>query len=408
MKPTIIVNKSGGPLYGYGAENKISPVSSMCEIMGLLEYLATRDDIDVVYFGQVYGDVPEDIAVVEPLLDDLNDMSTGEKQRKHWEWDVLLMENTLKTLKYGPPIALLQVAGYSPTWATIDNAKGAQPQSVGVRHIGPALNMCQSLGLPRLIINNDPRTYPKDQEMSFGWDWTRPRALLDQWDDERSMVVGGYKYRRNSVYAACESYHNFDLNGKNTDEQPCVIMSHAHISDGIKGGHGDAWDMVLEGNDYPVIGRGWPKGGRYQDVTRDNNINAIASTVMCSPVVAHTPGFLTGKPHRLIQYGCIPILFGDGEHPHTYDREGVYCNLATECRIRKPGDLKKIVDKLEHDAPYREYLRTHWRKVCEPQWYKLNEMIENLVGAFHVGGVDEVRNFTSTDLWFSYFGGYGK
>lgn len=398
----IIVCKGGSAFTARTFAARASFVGEQGETEGLLRHLVQRGDLRVIYFGKWRGDRIDGVEVLEPHVDGLDDLSGGDMQRERFKLDVEAMRALLGPNK---PIGLLNVAGYSPTMSHINNPNHATVQAASVRYQAPMLNMLEALKLPRLVINNDPRTYPKDQEMSLMLKYARPRSLLDQWNNECEQVVGRKKYRRRSVWARCESWGYIEPR-ENTGAYPVGCVAHAHIGTGIKTGSAEAWDIVL-GGELPesmvIYGAGWDKHPLYDPELMPGpitpaQVSDVLSQCVCCPVVSHTPGFYTGKPYVLVANGCIPILFGDGAHKYTYDPYGHMMPLRTYDRIVQPGDLKLIVDSLWDNEVRRDTLLRHWRKVLEPDFTKLDKMLGCLIE--HGTEVVDAR------WWFEEFGGY--
>jgi hypothetical protein len=301
-------------------------------------------------------------------------------------------------------IGFINVAGYAPTFSHVDNPRGAAVQAAAVRYTAPMHNALNVLRIPRIVINNDPRTYPRDQEMSYGWDYSRPAALLDQRNGMTVGVVGGKKYVKHSVHGYCESWgHVPELS--NSLDIAATAIAHAHLDDGIRSGDPSAWDIVLGGGlpeGFRVIGRGWDHYHAYDPVlmpgpVRSTEVGPILAQAMCCPVVSHSPGFYTGKPYVCIANGCIPLLFGDGRHTHTYDPRGDLVPLTHHTRIRVKGDLKRISETFFSDREWYWETLKQFRQIFVPRWDKLDQLVDDLVA-----GVD-----WQTDRgWRERYGGY--
>jgi hypothetical protein len=281
---------------------------------------------------------------------------------------------------------MVSTAGYSPTFSWIGNPKASQLQAVAIRYQAPMLNALERFKLPRIVINNDPRTYPKDQEMSYGWKYARPQALLDQCDDVSMRVVGGKTYRRVCLHARSESWA-YHIPTENTDEVLCTAVHHAHIKDGCKTGSSQAWDAILKGTTFPVYGKGWEKYEGYDPQRMPGCITPAEvreklRISTCAPVVSNTPGFYTGKPYVLMSCGCIPILFGS-RHSHTYDPKQLFLPFDSPWRVKRYGDMQKILERVHCE---REELRAHWREVLQPDWKVLDEVVDKLLAGKFVDG----------------------
>lgn len=398
MKPAILVTKSGSAFYTRRAASRASNVGEQGETEGTLRHLLERDDVRVVYFGAYRGEALDGLTVVEPDIEGHDEWTTFARQKEGFENDVAALE------PHGPFVGYLCVAGYSPTMSMIDNPKASTVQAQSVRYQAPMLNVLERFGLPRLVVNNDPRTYPKDQEMSLGWDRARPEALLDQCDDVKQVVVGGRSYTRRSVWARPESWA-YHIRRENTDELPCVVIAHAHIGDGCKmRDRGYSWSNVLgfpRPDGLRVYGRGWEHYPGYDPEVmpgpvKPNEVMDILRTATCCPCVSAGPKFYTGKVYVCEAQGCVPLLYGDGADPFTWDPEGVIEPLDSPWRVVKPGDLLARVNLLRRSRADREERREFWREACRPRWDVLDRLVDDLLAG---------RDRTSPS-WFRDYGGY--
>ena len=386
-KGTILVHKSGSLFRTRGAM-RANTKGENGETEGLVRRLCSAyPDVDVVYWGLTQGDLP--CPVIRPHIDGIKETSTGDEQRAGFALDVADLQH------YQPILAFIETAGYTPTMSLIDNPRGANVLQANVRYVAPKLNVIQSFKLPRIVVNNDPRTYPKDQEMSYGWDYCRPAALLDQYNGpSKTQVVGGQRYVRRAVYARNESWA-YHIRGDNTNEFPIVCVAHAHIEDGTGNGSRTAWDALFSSMEFYVYGRGWPTGQRFLGELAADQVNSVLRQCICCPVVAHTPDFYTGKPFVLEAQGCIPLLFGSGAHSHTWDKQGIYLPLDDPWRIKTRDSLPRLVDRLATDDGVRAEQRERWREICQPDWTVLDRLVEDL-------GRLEPRS----SAWTERYGGY--
>lgn len=299
---TIIVHKYGMKFYSRDCTR--SAIGEQGETEGILRHLVGAGH-DVLYFGKHEGDVPG-VAFLDPHLDGLDDLSTAAHQDKLWKMD------TEMVAAYSPTVAL-QVNGMAPTFSWIDNPRGARLQSFAVRMCGPWLNILQSLKLNRICVNNDPRSYPRDQEMSYGWDYVRPSCVLDQCEATKKMTVGGRDYLRVSDYAKCESFGWLPPR-ENKKTRDIVIVAHSHFDDSL--GSDATWpdlDRLLRETDCVVYGKGWEGSAwwhahpdKFLGPVRPLEVLDIVNEAKASYVCDHTPGFKTGKPYVLTSQGCVP------------------------------------------------------------------------------------------------------
>lgn len=389
---SIIVTKSGSVFRTRDAASTASAVGENGETEGILRHLAADKRLRVIYFGKWRGGEIPGVTVVEADTNGLSELSTGDEQRTCFDNDVQ------RLLPYAPFIGLINVSGLPPTFSHIDNPNGAFVQSAAVHYTAPMLNVLQHFKLKRCVVNNDPRSYPRDQEMSMGWPHCRPVALLDQCNTTRVTTIGGRSHRRVSVYARCESWGYLPKCEMGHSRRPALCIAHAHIADGIKKGSEDAWDVVLDGTIFPVYGRGWQKTRHYDDSRWMREVPATdvaehLATAKTCPIVAHTPGFYTGKPYVCLASGCLPLLFGRGEHTHTWDMDERYIShLHERLRFSKKGELQYLISEIDRSEELRRELLEEWTRIAVPDWSKLDSLIDKLIA--------------DTEMPANEFGGY--
>jgi hypothetical protein len=305
---TIVVSKYGMKFYTRDCTK--NAIGEQGETEGVLRHLVDAGH-RVLYFGKHDGEL-EGVTFLEPHLTDLDDMSTAAHQEALWKLDTEMVGD------HKPDLAL-QINGMAPTFSWIDNPRGARLQSFAVRMCGPWLNVLQSLKLNRMCINNDPRSYPRDQEMSYGWDYVRPSVLLDQCSAQKKMTVGGKDYLRVSHYAKAESF-GWLPHRPNQKKRDVVIVAHSHFDDGL--GSAATWpdlERLLVETDCTVYGKGWD-GTEWQRRHPDKFLGPvkplevldIVNEAKASYVCDHTPGFKTGKPYVLTSQGCVPCWSYNG------------------------------------------------------------------------------------------------
>jgi hypothetical protein len=399
-KPIVLVSKTGSVFYTRLEAASNSASGEQGETEGLMRHLAERNDIRVIYVGQYRGETLEGVEVFQPNVSGLNEYTTGEEQRRRFDED---WERFEPMIRGDEVLGMICVAGYSPTWSYIDNPHYANIYATGIRYSAPILEIIGRTKAPRILVNNDPRTYPKDQEMSTGWPWLIPCAVLDQVEADTTQVVGGVKYRRKSVWARPESWAHH-LRRENTDEYATVCIAHAHIADGCKlKGRDAAWHNVL-GDPRPpglvVYGKGWEHYSGYDPSwmlgpIKPNQVMDLLNMCVSCPAVALDKEFYTGKVYVCEAQGCIPLLYGDS-CPFTWDPYGALLPLDSEWRIRRPGDYRRIVQSLIDDTDLRQQMRDHWHRACQPQWGTLDCLIDDLLRDVDI----------HSSYWWSSYGGY--
>lgn len=395
---TIIVTKYGSVFRTRADLKGASASGEQGETEGIIRHLAARGDCQVVYFGQYRGEklchevVNSDLSPmkevgVDPLL------VTGEMQEAGWDAD----ERAVRDVAGGEVVGMICVNGYAPTFSHVDNPRGATVQCAALNYCAPVLALLERLKIPRICVNNDPRTYPRDQEMSYWWEWARPRALLDQCDNAQRQVVGGRPYRRVSVHARVESWAHLPEGHATWDVRTGhgpKVVAHAHIQTGIRNGCVETWRTVLNGAPpcTNVYGAGWehfpdrPQGVMFMEQLKPAEVPEVMRTQLCMPVVSHTEGFYTGKPYLLVSQGCVPLLAGVGSR--MYDPKGLLRPCDSPYRVRQTGDYARIYDELRYDRGLWEQMIHEWREACAPDWSALDRLVDRLLDGTFVEGED--------------------
>ena len=404
MKRTVVVSKVGGVFYTRALATKNSKVGEQGETEGIVKHLLKRDDIQVVFFGQWRGDIPANMIYVEAFIDGLNEMSTGAYQKECWAYDVA------RLAPYEPKFAI-QIAGYASCNSTLNNPVGAAVQAAGVRYNGPVINILEKLKLPRIVINNDPRSYPRESEMAWGWDYVRPRAILSQRTRTWPRRMRALTFECREVYAGAENWcEHIRLHQDKTI--PCTVVSHAHIGDGCRfKERNTAWQTILspqkdvedlKSYSMRVYGQGWKYFSGYDPELmpgpiRPNEVMSILAQSKVCPVVAAGDNFYTSKLRTCLAQGCLPLFYGKGE-PFTFDPFEKYVSLNNTAglRITEPGDLLRLVRYWDREEQNRiEWVEELWR-VSAPDWSMLDKCVNDML---------EDRDM-NTEEWWQTYGGY--
>jgi len=401
-KRSIIIAKVGSVFKTRALAAKSSKVGEQGETEGIINHLLERNDIQLIYFGMWYGDVPKNLILIEPFIEGLDENSAGKYQKECWAYD------TSRVIDY-EPIAFINIAGYAATNATIDNLVGAGLQAAGIRYVGPALNIMQSCKLPRIVINNDPRSYPRESEMVWGWEYVMPAALLSQRTLDWTRMMRLKKIAVREVYAGAENWCEH-IRLPSTNEIPCTIVAHAHIKDGCRFKARDnafskiltPWEDVenLHNLGLRIYGKGWEHFSRYDErlmpgVIRPNEVMEVLAKSMMCPAVAAGNGFYTGKLRTCLAQRCLPLFYGRGE-PHTFDPLEKYLPLNSPLRINKPGDLLRVVNLVCNKDTRREEVIDEIWEASTPNWSLLDDCIDDLLKGRDI----------KSEGWWQRYGGY--
>jgi hypothetical protein len=381
----------------------------MGEIEGLLRHLVETDRWDVVYFGRWDGPSLDGVHVIEPYVKGFDEFTTQRMQERGFARD----EAALEALPFWNPLCMLEFTGMPTSTGFINNPEGSRPAAMSVRYVAPMLHVLERYKIPRFLINNDIRSYPRNQEMSWGFEWTRPLALLDQTACDKRVTVGGKQFLRRSVLSQTESWTWTPKVKDVIKDVPACIIAHCYMHSKFHGRDNrvSAFDTILSptedavelmNRDVKIYGRDWEHYHRY-DALRPmfagcvllSECAAAMAASVCCPCVAPGPRFVTNKIHFLTSQNCVPLLFGDGEHTLTYDALEQYLSLESDWRVARPGDFKRRVNELEDPIRYSDEL-AYWKSVTRPNFELVDAMLDRLVH------YDDPRS----DTWFDAFGGY--
>ena len=378
-----------------------NPVGEQGETEGVIRHLIAQGH-EVIYFGKSYG--LEDLVshVITPTGfkgTHLADTLTAEEQYAAGDLDY---EN-LKAVGADECDAWIHVLGYSATSSLINNRSGATVQNASINYIGPVILAAKNLGIPIIAVNNDPRTYLKTQEFANQYPECLPIALLDQSEHVKVRTIGRTSVVQKATYARCESW-GYLPQLENLATTPCTVIAHAHIKDGCKkAGRADAWEAVLGGNAFDelpgmrVYGNGWQHfpgytPERFPGVVKGGDVGPLLACCLASPCVAADVGFYTGKPYVLNASGVIPLMFGDGTNPFTWDPDERLVPFDHPTRVVNPGDLARAVDYAEK---HYDELHETFREKLVPDFTMLDNCLDDLP-----------KLSTDPDWFWELYGGY--
>jgi len=402
MKPTVLITKIGSVYRTRALAEKSSKVGEQGETEGIINHLRKRDDINLVYFGQYRGEAPAGLTVINSYIEDLDDLSTHAQQQRCWDYDI-------KNVAPYKPKFFIHIAGYASTMSVIKNPNAAAVQAAGIRYVAPSLNILQAFKLPRIVINNDPRSYPREGEMTCMWDWVRPRALLSQRAADWSRIIYGRKYEVREVYAGAENWCEY-IREEPINDIPCGCIAHAHIKDGCKqrgrdiafanifNPKSDMEDLIKSG--FKVYGKGWEHFSEYDPSymfppIRPNEVGKFLARIKTCPAVAAGDNFYTGKLRTCLAQDCLPLFYGQGE-PFTFDSLGKYIQIPHALRIAGPGDLLRVVRYFDgHEEARSASIKSLWEQ-SKPDFTLLDDCIADVLNG---------RDMT-TESWWQQYGGY--
>lgn len=329
--PTFFVMRTGSPFFTVGQN---SPIGER-DTLGIWKWARDRGG---VFVGVVRGDEHEHEHVHRINVNGWDELISSKTVIS--QLDPVARE--LETLK---PCCAVVVEGAPATWSWPDNKNFAMVRAFSVRYTLPTLYLLHKLGIPRISIITDPKVYPRELEMATCWPGIRPAACLSQEDTTFPKRCQDEQYRVHAKYAACEHWCTItDERVQNTRRGPSVrTCAHSHFNDGrLARGRELLWQLVLNEfidlptRDLKVLGRGWdrwPSEHFVGTVKTHDEVMRFLAEGMCGPMIPQKAGFNTTKPRLHALAGNVPLLWGRGVHPMTYDRDCRLYETAHECRI---------------------------------------------------------------------------
>lgn len=317
----------------YADNHKASPVAGNQDALGVLRYLKDSQH-EVCVFGMAQGDFGCPVFNVNMSgLDDLDDPPLF-----HERADAAIAE-----LAAWKPDVCLNVAGAAPTISDPANEWGVRCQMWATRTVMPCLKACHVLDLPRHVIINDPRNYPKDHEMHY-WPRAVPASLLSQRPSEFTRIVRGRKQRLVEVDASAENWWSYGtpyLEPYAVAQVPAIIvLAHSHINDKRVNGNGrrgTTWEAVLNSctEDFAIYGSGWEETGwadKHRGLLKHDEVQDKLRHYSSGPMIPIESNFNTGKLREYVLAGCTPRPVVS--ESHTYDLRTKYVPLDHPSRIK--------------------------------------------------------------------------
>lgn len=330
----------------YADNHKASPVAGNQDALGVLRYLKDSQH-EVCVFGMAQGDFGCPVFNVNMSgLDDLDDPPLF-----HERADAAIAE-----LAAWKPDVCLNVAGAAPTISDPANEWGVRCQMWATRTVMPCLKACHVLDLPRHVVINDPRNYPKDHEVHY-WPRAVPASLLSQRPSEFTRIVRGRKQCLIEVDASAENWWSYGMPYlENAGTKTPIILAHSHFDDKRVNGNGkreSVWDDVIDNHDGPlaIYGKGW-ETTRFKcyhcGLLKHDEVQQYLAHHECGPMIPIESNFNTGKLREYVLAGCTPRPVVSPSH--TYDAREKYVPLDHPTRVHSHRAWSSWGDKewVEH------------------------------------------------------------
>lgn len=310
-------------------------------------------------------------------------------------------DKALARIEAWKPDVILEIAGAAPTMSTLDNHKGNRVFEFSVRYYGMALYMYRKLKLPRLLILNDPRSYPKDQEMTR-WPECIPQAVLSQYDEVKTQVVDGVKYNVEARYAGCENWWSWGweyapLNLSSRSET-MTIIAHSHLDDSrLKKYREDVWSYILDDPrlQYKVFGKNWDYHPMYDSrihrgPVKPDLVHELLQKTVGGPMIPISDGWLTAKMRQYLVNGAVPMLYGRGDEVVLkYDKRCIHVADSSSIRFSNAEELHDLWRKCISNRTWRKQVIECYREETLPDAGPLIDLVDH----FARGGQQDMTRF---------------
>lgn len=402
----IMFCKTGSVLRLGETANSASPVGDQRDALGVLEYLLDAGH-DVCVFGVVHN--PENY-MHRPnfhcIIPDVRDLDTDSLIKTV---DEKYEEAAQKLIAWKPDVCV-NVGGMTPTTSYLGNPWMTSTQCFAIKYVGPALYALQKAQIPRVLIINDPRNYPREQEMTF-WEYNRPVAVLSQEETSFDRTIKSKKYKVLTAYAAAENWWSYGMDeinpNSNTRHHDCLIIAHSHMRDGrLKKGRDNVWvDILGDCNfNFTLFGKDWEYFSKYDKTKmlgpcKPGEVHEFLRNTKMGPMIPCAHGFNTGKMRMYAINGALPLLYGRGEYL-TYDLYQHYIALTSNLRFTTTEDLRSLIDRWSKDDEGRAAVVEMLQELTRPNFKKLDSCLNE------ISLMQDWENTTLKREWINAFGGY--
>ena len=333
--------------------SKASPTGEQSDAVGVAKWVA--EHYDCALLGRIEGDAPGKV------------FNTRDYQMpKAWrpegyvgdQEDWSCVDRLAEDIAAWEPDVLVEICGPTATMSNPNNHKDVKCLEFAVQYIYPILHVCQQLKLPRICVVNDPRNYPKDQEMSV-WEHVIPAAVLSQCDDPFYRRVDGKKYLIEPEYAGCENWWSYKW--ENQIQLPSSAMrefytmiAHSHFEDGRlqKNDRNEVWSYIwpegipawmhVYGNHWDKFANGKPPS--WHGACKPDEVHAILQQTIAGPIIPIANNWVTAKLRQYVLNGALPLLYGKSPETNlAYDAKERYVRFDSPLRFE--DDVRECIDR---------------------------------------------------------------
>lgn len=371
---------------------------------------------DATGVARMLRDLGFDVAITGRIEGELEGVTTLDWKWKEWGMPqdayscpassvYACYDKALATIASWAPDVIVEISGAAPTMSTIDNHKGCKVFEFAVRYYGMALYMYHKLKLPRLVILNDPRSHPKDQEMTR-WPECIPSAVLSQFPEDKTQVVDGKKYNVVCKYAGCENWWSWDWPYADLDNdrgRSMTIIAHSHMNDARLARNRDSvWEYILSDPrlEYKVFGKGWEFFSKYDPAVhrgpvKPDMVHELLQKTPCGPMIPIANGWVTAKLRQYLVNGALPLVYGRDPNAHLmYDRNCIHVPVDSWLRFDCSDELYDKWQRCIERVTERKELISAYRDYTKPDPSLLLDMISH----FAAGGEKNLEKFGGYDV----------
>jgi hypothetical protein len=343
-KPTVLVMRTGSAWHL--DEKGLTPEGEGKDSMAVIRALKSRG-YDVILAGRLRGRVEGCRHV------DWN-VKHGDVYWHHKKECTAECDRVVEELRPMNPQVCVNVVGQCPTLSDVNNDRDVIVQDFSAKYVLPGLRIVQDLALPRICVVNDPRQYPRDQEMNY-WKHVVPAAVLSQERRIFPRKILDCRYEINTAAAGCQNWWSLgEEQLRSSRQMEVMVIAHSHFRDGrVNKKRAEVWAWILKdmAHRYVVYGKGWDGwGDEYPGFVKPGEVLPLLRTAVCGPMIPIYEGFVTAKLRQYALSGAVPLLYGRGVEWLTYDKQEHHVAHDEELRFCNPRERDNLIQRALRDS----------------------------------------------------------
>jgi len=284
-----MVAKTGSVLHVSDVDT-MSVLGDYRNALGIIEYLRDQGH-DVLVFGQHVGNV-DGVTHIRPDIRGLDDLSLVKDADRAYS-------NACDLVARWAPEVCVNIAGMTPSVSYLGNPRRASTRCFAVKYVAPTQWVIQHLALRRILVVNDFRCYPREQEMLY-WPHLIPHSILSQEERTFSRKILDHRFEVRAVNSGAENWWSYGIKRKkSTGELDCVVIANAWPPKRVA-----IWETLLTDR-CTVYGKGWPDHTWIQP----GEVLPMLARARCGVVIPPAEGFRTSKPRKYCLMGALPLLY---------------------------------------------------------------------------------------------------